>query len=165
MFEQVILDNSSEQIAKLYKPAAKANDAPDTGVEIKNKAAYFVIRDCAKMTREYLPLHVWLLYDDPLVQLKGKFARKDVEDFLTRSNKDEHAKALKKVIVSDIKGKYEVASVQQSQSSSQPVSITVSDDDIYGYYEGYDDAVEEPAPVNNEQLNLSDDELIMKYIF
>lgn len=165
MFEQVILDNSSEQIAKLYNPAAKASDAPDTGVEIKNKAAYFVIRDCAKVTREYLPLHVWLLYSDPLIQLKGKFARKDVEDFLARSNKEEYARALKKVIVSDIKEKYDVNHVQQSQVSGQSVSIEADDDDIYGYYEGYGDAVEETSPVANDQLNLSDDELIMKYIF
>ena len=165
MFEQVILDNSPEQIAKLYKPAAKAHDAPDTGVDINNKAAYFVIRDCAKMTREYLPLHVWLLYDDPLVQLKGKFARKDVEDFLTSSNKNEHARALKKVIVSDIKDKYEVTSTPQPQSTTKSVSIEAGDDDIYGYYEGYDDDVVEDVPVTNEPLNLSDDELIMKYIF
>lgn len=163
MFEQVILDNNSEQIAKLYKPASKAHEAPDTGVEILKKAAYFVIRDCAKVTREYLPLHVWMLYDDPLTQLKGKFARADVEDFLARSKRDTHANALKKVIVSDVKAKYDVsqAPVQQTQA----VSISVDDDDIYGSYDGYGEEEEVVAPVINEQQDLSDDELIMKYLF
>lgn len=163
MFEQVILDNSSEQIAKLYKPAARANDTPDTGVEIKNKAAYFVIRDCAKVTREYLPLHVWLLYDDPLAALKGKFARKDVEDFITRAKSDTNAMALKKIIVVDIKEKYDVGHSSQVQAPAQ-VSIEADDDDIYGAYDGYGE-VEEELPVVSEQEDLTDDELIMKYIF
>ena len=164
MFEQVILENSSEQIAKLYKPAAKAHDAPDTGVEIKNKAAYFVIRDSAKVTREYLPLHVWMLYDDPLTALKGKFTRKDVEDFIVRAKSDAHTNALKKIIVVDIKEKYDVAQVLQAQTPTQ-VSIDVDDDDIYGAYDGYGEEEEVIAPAVNEQQELSDDELIMKYIF
>ena len=164
MFEEVILENSTEQIAKLYNPAAKANDAPDTGVEILKKAAYYVIRDCAKITREYLPLHVWLLYKDPLTELKGKFARADVEDFLKRAVNNTHANALKKVIVSDIKVKYDVVQTSQEQTPKQ-VSIDVDDDDIYGAYDGYDDDADNEVTVVSEQEELSDDELIKKYIF
>lgn len=163
MFEQVILDNNSEQIAKLYKPAKKAHEAPDTGVEILKKAAYFVIRDCAKLATEYLPLHVWMLYDDPLSQLKGKFTRADVEDFLKRSKDNTHATVLKKVIVSDIKDKYDV--VQAPVQESQAVAIEIEEDDIYGSYDGYGEEEEVETPAINDQQDLSDDELIIKYLF
>jgi len=59
MFEEVILDNSTEQIAKLYGPAERAHNKPDTGIEVKKKSAYYVIRDCASITRQYLAINVW----------------------------------------------------------------------------------------------------------
>ena len=82
MFEEVILENSNEQIAKLYGPAARAADKPETGIEIKKKAAYYVIRDCATITRKYLALHVWGTYNDPIIDLKGKFTSNEVKDFI-----------------------------------------------------------------------------------
>ena len=85
MFEEVILENSTERIAKLYGPAARAADKPDTGVEIKKKAAYFVIRDCAGITRKYLSIHVWGLFDDPVLDLKGKFTSNEVKSFFKKS--------------------------------------------------------------------------------
>ena len=106
MFEEAILNNNPEQIAKLWGPAGKAHDSPDTGIEVLKKSAYYVIRDCAKVARLYLPIHVWELYDDPVTSLKGKFTKVDVEDFLNRSNSEPETKALKKVILADIKIKH-----------------------------------------------------------
>ena len=54
MFEQIILENSSEKQAKLLGPAQRAHKKPDIGVEIQNKSAYYVIRDCAMITQKYL---------------------------------------------------------------------------------------------------------------
>jgi hypothetical protein len=163
MFEEVILENSQEQIAKLYGPAARAADKPDTGVEIKKKAAYYVIRDCAGMTRKYLPIHIWGLFNDPILDLKGKFTSNEVKNFLERSKTETDAMLLKKLILSDIKEKYEVV---QSSSGSTAVSYEADEDDIYSYYEEYEEGLDDSAETDSdEEEALTDDQLILKYLF
>ena len=162
MFEEAIIKNNTEQIAKLWGPAGKAQENPDTGIEVLKKGAYFVIRDCAKVARMCLPIYVWELYDDPITSLKGKFTKVDVEDFLKRAVSEPEATALRKVILNDIKAKHKVAEPVPSQPCS--ISFEESDDDIYGYYEGYDDAEEEKAPVVVSAESLSDDDLFRKYL-
>ena len=166
MFEEAILKNNPEQIAKLWGPAVKAHDDPSIGVkEFTKKAAYFVIRDCAKITRQYLPIHVWELYDDPISSLKGKFTKVDVEDFLVRARSEPAVTALKKVIVSDIKLKHKITQQPPvNESKESTITFEESEDDIYGYYEGYDDEEEEISPVVPSAESLSDDELIRKYL-
>lgn len=160
MFEETILNNNEEQIAKLWIPAGKAHEDPSIGIkEFSKKAAYYVIRDCAKIAKQYLPIHVWGLYDDPLVSLKGKFTKVDVEDFIKRSKTDVEVKLLKKVIITDIKSRYDVV---HTPVDSTP-AVTIDSDDIYGYYEGYGDD-EEEAPMASSAESLSDDELISKYL-
>ena len=162
MFEEAIIKNNTEQIAKLWGPAGKAQENPDTGIEVLKKGAYFVIRDCAKVARMCLPIYVWELYDDPITSLKGKFTKVDVEDFLKRAVSEPEATALRKVILNDIKAKHKVTEPAPSQPRS--ISFEESDDDIYGYYEGYDDAEEEKAPVVVSAESLSDDDLFRKYL-
>jgi len=162
MFEEAIIKNNTEQIAKLWGPAGKAQENPDTGIEVLKKGAYFVIRDCAKVARMCLPIYVWELYDDPITSLKGKFTKVDVEDFLKRAVSEPEATALRKVILNDIKAKHKVAEPVPSQPRS--ISFEESDDDIYGYYEGYDDAEEEKAPVVVSAESLSDDDLFRTYL-
>lgn len=160
MFEETILNNNAEQIAKLWVPAGKAHEDPSIGIkEFSKKAAFYVIRDCAKIAKEYIPLHVWGLYDDPLVSLRGKFTKVDVDDFINRSKTDVHAGLLKKVIITDIKNRYDVV---KTPSDSTP-AVTIDDDDVYGYYEGYGDD-EEETPVISTAESLSDNELISKYL-
>lgn len=162
MFEEAIIKNNSDQIAKLWGPAEKAHANPDTGIEVLKKGAYFVIRDCAKVARMCLPIYVWELYDDPVTSLKGKFTKVDVEDFLKRSESNPEAIALKKVILNDIKVKHQLTDPAPSQPQS--ISFEESGDDLYGYYEGYDDAEEEKAPVVVSAESLSDDDLFRKYL-
>jgi|TARA_R110000782_G_scaffold230661_1_gene316919 hypothetical protein len=163
MFEEVILENSQEQIAKLYGPAARAADKPDTGVEIKKKAAYFVIRDCAGMTRKYLPIHIWGLFNDPILDLKGKFTSNEVKNFLERAKTETDAILLKKLILSDIKEKYEVI---QSSSGSATVSYEADEADIYSYYEEYEEGLDDSTETgDSEEEALTDDQLILKYLF
>jgi hypothetical protein len=162
MFEEAIIKNNLEQIAKLWGPAGKAYESPDTGIEVLKKGAYFVIRDCAKVARMCLPIYVWELYDDPITSLKGKFTKVDVKDFLKRSESDPEASALKKVILNDIKVKHQVA--EPAPSQPQSISFEESGDDLYGYYEGYDDTEEENSHVEVSAESLSDDDLFRKYL-
>ena len=48
MFEQIILENSSEKQAKLLGPAQRAHKKPDIGVEIQNKFTYDNVTDFLK---------------------------------------------------------------------------------------------------------------------
>jgi len=163
MFEEVILENSTERIAKLYGPAARAADNPDTGVEIKKKAAYYVIRDCAGITRKYLSIHVWGLFDDPVLDLKGKFTSNEVKSFLKRAETDTEAKLLKKLILADIKEKYEVV---HTSTGTTAISYEADADDIYSYYEEYEEGLDDSTETSdNEEEALTDDQLILKYLF
>ena len=162
MFEEAIIKNNSEQIAKLWGPAGKAYESPDTGITVVKKSAYYVIRDSAKVARMCLPIYIWELYDDPIASLKGKFTKVDVEDFLKRANSEPEATALRKVILNDIKVKHKVSEPTPTQPRS--MSFEESDDDIYGYYEGYDDAEEEKVPEVSSAESLSDDDLFRKYL-
>ena len=163
MFEEVILENSTERIAKLYGPAARAEDNPDTGVEIKKKAAYYVIRDCAGITRKYLSIHVWGLFDDPILDLKGKFTSNDVKSFLKRAETDTEAKLLKKLILADIREKYEVV---HTSTGATAISYEADTDDIYSYYEEYEEGLDDSAESDDsEEEALTDDQLILKYLF
>lgn len=81
-FLEIIIDNSSEKYAKLYRPAYKASQNPDNGITIQNKSAYHVIKDCAYIAHLYLPIYVFEQYIDPFNQLKGKFKRSNIEEFV-----------------------------------------------------------------------------------
>jgi len=163
MFEDVILENSTEQIAKLYGPAARAAEKPDTGVEIKKKAAYYVIRDCANITRQYLAIHIYGLFDDPILDLKGKFTSNEVKSFLKRAETDTEAKLLKKLILADIKQKYEVV---HTSSGTTAVSYEADEDDIYSYYEEYEEGLDDSTETeSDEEEALTDEQLILKYLF
>ena len=160
MFEEVILNNSSEQIAKLYGPAERAYNKPDTGIDVNKKSAYYVIRDCANITRQYLAIHVWGLYEDPILTLKGKFTSNQVKDFLSRSDKETGPKLLKQLIVAGIKDKYEVVHTTKGSSS---FSYEADDNDIYSYYEEYEEGFD-TVQEEGEQI-LTEEELILKYLF
>jgi hypothetical protein len=160
IFEEIILKNSPEQISKLYEPAKRASVSPDTGISgFTNKSAPYVIRDTAKIARLYLPLHVWSLFEDPLTTLRGKFTREAVEDFLRRTKKSVEVEVLKRVIVSEIREKYDVDEEMVVVTNS--VELDVSGEDIYSYYGDEDDEV---VATGSEQESLSDDELILRYM-
>ena len=129
MIEEKILEYSKEKQAKLLGPAKRAHKKPDIGVEINNKSAYYVIRDCAMITQKYLVLHIWGTYTDPYKDLKGKFTKDDVTDFLKRAKSDEPTKQIKDVIISDIRDKFDT-----TITTSSSFDYSDEEDDIYGYY-------------------------------
>jgi hypothetical protein len=98
-FVEIIVQNSLVKEAKLYAPAKKAYANPDTGITIQNKSAYHVIKDCALMTINYLPLWAFGNYKNPFEDLKGKFQRKDIEEFVSSVEKYEMNKQLLAVIL------------------------------------------------------------------
>ena len=65
-FEHKILTVSQSKQAGLLGPAKIAASKPDTGITIVKKSAYFVIRDCAKITEKYLVHHVWGEIKNPI---------------------------------------------------------------------------------------------------
>lgn len=82
VFEELVVSLSKDPLARLHDAAAKAASDPKRGVDIKNKAAFFVIRDCAAVTRRWLPCELLLGLDKSV--LSGKVGRQTLEDFVTR---------------------------------------------------------------------------------
>jgi len=87
-FIEIILENSNLKEAKLFAPAKKAASNPETGITIQNKSAYHVIKDCANITIKYLPHYVFANYEYPFTELSGKFKRKEIEEFVSFTEKD-----------------------------------------------------------------------------
>jgi|TARA_R110001583_G_scaffold188297_2_gene350355 hypothetical protein len=129
VLEEKILEYSKEKQAKLLEPAKRAYKKPDIGVEINNKSAYYVIRDCAMITQKYLVLHIWGDYTNPFDELSGKFTKNDVTDFLKRSSSDKTTKQIKDVIISAMRDKFDT-----TVTTSSSFDYSIEEDDIYGYY-------------------------------
>jgi len=145
MFEQIILDNSKLQIAKLYSKALKASKQPLTGIEkTSNKYVEFVIRDCAKIANMYLPIMVYGSYDKPIDTLKGKFSKKDIIDVVGRSEKNIETRQLLKLVLSSVQ-KYQIDG--QLKTNDLIVDHETKDpqeiDDVYGDYLNLPDTFEE----------------------
>lgn len=139
-FEYKLLEQSGIKERNLIKPAGVAMVKPDTGVEIRKKSAYYVIRDCATIAHDYIPLKCYGAINDPIRALRGKFTKADIIDFVARSKGNEHTKQLLYIIFSDI---YKVEADQWTPPPEpvQPTNVTEIDadadgDDIYGDY-GY----------------------------
>ena len=154
MLENKILQNSTEKQAKLLAPAKRAHKKPDIGVEIQNKSAYYVIRDCAMITQKYLVHHIWSLYPDPFEALKGKLTAEDITDFLKRADKDDAVKQLKHTIIGDIKAKFDT-----TIATSTNFDYSMEEEDIYKYYS-------DTASTENETIveqEMTEEEMLLKF--
>jgi len=87
-FIDAIINNSPIKEAKLYAPALKAYNAPETGITIQSAAAYNVIKDCAEITLKYLPHYIFGSYANPVSVLKGKVTANDVDEFISNAQND-----------------------------------------------------------------------------
>ena len=135
-FEEKIIKNSDIRQSKLMRPAKIAFDKPDTGVTINKKGAYYLIKDSAEITVQYLVHLCYGSYKTPLKDLKGKFTQSEIIDFVGRSKEEQSTNQLLSVILADI------GCINQSIEIEQPVEaeeldLTISDDedDVYGDYE------------------------------
>ena len=154
MFEQIILDNSTEKQAKLLGPAQRAHKKPDIGVEIQNKSAYYVIRDCAMITQKYLVHHIWSAYPNPFEALKGKFTKDNVADFLKRAEKDNAVKQLKHIIVGDIRAKFDT-----TVTTTTNFDYSMEEEDIYKYYSD----TEETEDTTVVEQEMTEEEMLLKF--
>lgn len=128
--EDIILENSPETKAKLYAPAKKAFEAPDTGVTIVKPAAYKVIKDCAETTLLFLPIEIFLKFKSPIQSLKGKIPRDSVVDLYNRTTTDSVAKILFQLILDTCpKSPPQLAPVNTAS-----ILTAIDKDDPYGSY-------------------------------
>lgn len=149
-FEDIIIKNCNLKQKNLLRAAKIASEKPDTGVEIKNKSAYFVIRDCADITQKYLTLLCYGSYVDPVQDLKGKFTEKEIIDFVARTQDDNntHLRHLLYTIFTDIarsEGLYEKVVPNEPAT----IDMTEEGDDIYGEYD-YAPESTEPEPEDED---------------
>lgn len=139
-FELKILATSKIKERNLLKFANIAMNKPDTGVEIKNKSAYYVIRDCATLANDYIPHKCYASLHDPIGSLVGKFSTSDIQDFVSRAAQHEHTQQLLSIIFTDIYKRE--ADDWTPPVAPEPEELEIDadadHDDIYGEY-GYAD--------------------------
>ena len=130
-FLKILFANSEVKEAKLINAANKAKANPEIGITINNKAAYHVIRDCADITIKYLPLYVFGNYKEPFQELKGKFSKKHLGEFILEAEKDLPLKQLLILILEKIK-----TEIPEISSTEEKQKIDFSDhlSDPYGDY-------------------------------
>lgn len=148
-FENKILKASESKQAALLGPAKIASSRPDTGVTILKKSAYFVIRDCAKVTERYLIHYIWGDLKNPIERLEGAFTRAEIEDFITRSKRDPETGQLCTIILQDInkKNKLEASAIPAPvKQGKEIIDFTEYDNEqIYGDYDIESDIVDVPV--------------------
>lgn len=139
-FEKKILETSKVKERKLLQPSSVAMVKPDTGVEIKKKSAYYVIRDCATIAHDYIVHKCYSSIKNPITALHGQFVKADIIDFVARSKSDKHTKQLLYIIFSDI------FKIEADDWTAPPVPIVAEEldidadadgEDIYGDYGDY----------------------------
>lgn len=142
-FEEKIIKNSKLRQRKLMRAARIAHDAPDTGVKILKKGAYFLIKDSAEITVKYLSHLCYGSYNDPINDLKGKFTQAEIIDFVGRSKEESETKQLLHIILTDIgtaQFKHATGAVEPVEAApvdDEPeLDFSYSDDeDVYGDYD------------------------------
>jgi len=140
-FEEKILEVSKIKERMLLKPSSVAMVKPDTGVEIKKKSAYYVIRDCATLAHDYIAHKCYSSIKDPIGTLRNQFTKADIIDFVARSKSHKHTKQLLYIVFSDI---YKIEADDWTPPPEPVVAEALEIDadadgeDIYGDY-GYGD--------------------------
>jgi hypothetical protein len=137
-FEEKIISNSAIRQSKLLRPAKIASEKPDTGVKILKKGAYFLIKDAADITLQYLVHLCYGSYNDPLKDLKGKFTQSEIIDFVGRSKEDQNTKQLLNIILTDIGSSQVVSAVATTVTGEEDPEIDLSVEDIEDVYGDYD---------------------------
>jgi|SaaInlStandDraft_2_1057019.scaffolds.fasta_scaffold73801_2 hypothetical protein len=162
-FEQKLISTGKIRQRNLLRAAAVASKKPDTGVSILKKSAYYVIKDCADITNKYLPLLIYGTFKSPIQDLKGKFTKNDIIDFVARSQKQYHLKQLLYQILIDINNNLGPVPTGPVALDSMDFDIT-DDEDVYGDYDFEEDLPSEPAKQVHVDINEDNDDLIDKLI-
>lgn len=136
-FLEIIIENSTEKLAKLYKPAYKASQNPENGITIQNKSAYHVIKDCAYLAHLYLPIFCFEKYTNPFIQLKGKFKKPDIEEFVKSTKTDKLNELLLNLILEKIEEKQPIENFSADLESNDPYGEYGLESDTRQYVNQY----------------------------
>ena len=148
-FIHIILANSLMKEAKLHAAAKRASQNPLIGITIQNQAAYHVIKDCANITCQYLPLFVFSGYAQPFAELAGKFKRQHIVDFVVGCKTNKVLKQLLDIILYRIQQETTAFASSSKDLSNARQHNTESQSDPYGDYAFYvEDTVDQPS--NND---------------
>lgn len=152
MLEDVIIGLSPTRHRNLLRPAKIAATSPETQVNILNKSAYYVIKDCADLTLKYLPHYTYSQLNDPINKIKGRVTEADIIDFVSRSSKSETTRQLLQVIVDDIV----IDKPDIVEQSITDFTLPEGVDDVYGDY-GYAADDEQPvSPSGPARVDIND---------
>ena len=163
-FEQKVIKAGKIRQKNLLRAATVASKKPDTGVTILKKSAFYVIKDCADITQKYLPLLINGTFTDPINELKGKFTKNDIIDFVARSQKQYHIKQLLYQILIDVNNNI---GEPAASTSVMDINFDITDDDdedIYGDYDIDETDISVASKQIHVSLNEDNDELIDKLI-
>ena len=144
-----LLSLSSHPFKGLYPKLDVTIVNPDTGVTIVNKAAYFVIRDSAKLAKMHIPLFIYKdLGDNPLkVFIDANIVTKtDITELC--SNVDEYSRSFYDQLVSD--ARLMIPNTEESIGSSDLIEST--EEDIYGSYGSDEVSSVETSIVDDKSL-------------
>lgn len=163
-FEETILAAANIRQGNLLIPAKLAAEKPDTGVKILKKSAYYVIKDCANITCQYVPFLAYANIEKPLETLKGAFTSEAIVDFVSRSRQDHHTNQLLTLIFADI-NKVSPPKVTINVDSGPEFDFNNEDGPYGDYnYDGYldkDDYVIHDPEVVIEKIDMSDENLVV----
>ena len=108
---------------------------PSTGVKIINPAASQVIKDCAAISVNYLPVLIFGHYENPFERLSQKFTKADIREFIEAAKKNISCHHLLLVILGEVERKAPHA-LQENINIAKVVPTTGLNniDDPYGDY-------------------------------
>ena len=130
----------------------------DTGVTINKKGAYYLIKDSADITIQYLVHLCYGSYSDPINDLKGKFTQSEIIDFVGRSKEEKNTNQLLSIILADlgyVDKSFEVEEIAEEEELD--LSISDDEDDVYGDYETETTpTVKSKSSSSSEPLDIND---------
>jgi len=165
-FEKAILKVCNLREKNLLGPASKAAEDPETGIVIKQKPAFFVIKDCATIAKRYMFLLCYGSLTDPIGQLKGKVSVEDIEDFVSRSrNKANYeTRQLLNLVFSDINSY--IPGLRESGADELDINFdTIDEENVYGDYEDLGNErlieMENRLEIEKSKIDLNNDQAVV----
>jgi hypothetical protein len=165
-FEKAILKVCSLREKNLYGPASKAAEDPETGIVIKQKPAFFVIKDCATIAKRYMFIMCYGSLTDPIGQLKGKVSVEECENFVQRSrNKANYeTRQLLNLIFADINSY--VPGLRESGVDELDINFdTIDEENVYGDYEDLGNErikeMEKQQEIQKSKIDLNNDTAVV----
>jgi len=165
-FEKAILKVCNLREKNLLGPATKAAEDPETGIVIKQKPAFFVIKDCATIAKRYMFLLCYGSLTDPIGQLKGKVSVEDIEDFVSRSrNKANYETAqLLNLVFADINSY--IPGLRAEGADELDINFdTIDEENVYGDYEALGNErikeMESRLEIERQKIDLNNDQAVV----